>query len=81
MEVTLFFTNLFEEETEYKGSFGRQTIWTGLRIGRQTKDFLRRSTFQPTLEDFLDSTHVQANLRAHKKPIGPHSDFPVSLDQ
>ena len=30
MEVTLFFTNLFEEETEYKGSFGRQTIWIGL---------------------------------------------------
>ena len=64
MGVILFFTNLFKEETEHKGSFGRQTIKIGLlwetdeRFGT---DVPRRST-----KTSLDSSYISRLLLAHK---------------
>ena len=65
MEMTLFLTNLFEEETGHKGSFGKQPISNGLRIGRQTEDF--RLTFQDARRLFW--IHLICRLLlAHKNP-------------
>ena len=60
MEVTLFLTNLFEEETGHKGSFGRQPITNGLlweTDGRFETDVPRRT------QTFLDASYMQAAAR------------------